>query len=226
MARSAAVKWARVGHALPAWLLVLLLTLVRATALIVYGVLLLAVATLDYVADPVRDLRKFVQNNLLSPLTSAIQTVVTVLWLPVFIYFLPWLAAGWLAELWIHTLWDTTWFLLRVWRAVDLLGWDIYWLFAELIWEHLAGPIVGFVSKVVLYVPNLGLALWGSFISTLFKPFDDFCAWIFKLFDDTADVLLAAVRFPTWQASWLDVPIALPLLAANDWFEAQSGFLL
>ena len=65
-----------------------------------------------------------------------------------------------------------------------------------------------------------------SWMKFLFKPFDDVCYWWYAMLDVGADLTLAVFPPPTWYPSWMEMPMAFPLVIFHNWWVVQSKFVM
>jgi len=88
---------------------------------------------------------------------------------------------------------------------------DWFW---NLIWSIYAAFYDFFLSLwgILWYLPNLFIQLWYTIMTAIFELFDNICYSFVDVFDGLAQSILDAFDRPTWYPSWIELPIALPMM--------------
>ena len=80
-------------------------------------------------------------------------------------------------------------------------------------------PLVNWITWLIWLGPSIILTMIHSITVWLFRPLDNFCLLFVAVNDQLADFWLTFIVFPTWQSSYIEAPLAVPILAANAWFD-------
>ena len=222
MIRSGLLKWSKVILALPLWAFRVILFVQRLILLVLYSGILLAVSIADLFFDIYRSIRNWIYYNFVEHIVNVLLEIWEFFYA---IFILPWIVIFNFIGLVLLFIWDVNWWFVTLWYNIDQFFWSIFWFFYDINWNWIFLPLITLTLWVIFLLPNLLISLWGAWISSKLKPFDDWCVFFFKISDATADFFLMFANFPTWQASYFEVPFAIPILAANNFFDNQLNLI-
>ena len=116
----------------------------------------------------------------------------------------------------LEFIWTIFSYIFEIITFFDLIFWYIFWVSVDyVIW-----PTLSFQWAIISYIPSLMISVWNEIMKFIYRPLDIVCAWSLQLWEDVADFILTFWAFPIWDTAFLEVPFAIPILVANNWWEA------